>query len=1165
MPAFFTSIGTWVSRVMDGGALEIVLLIVIIIVALIVFLVLLWVLWKLLVLLGKGILWLINWGMDRYGVWSQERREERLSAPPMVATGWGAPPNIGIGRALVQARKLVGQDAVTIVLVDGDGVSDLCRSLGLTPPGVGTIGITAGGNTILVDASKADFKVLRRLSRALPWRRPADAVVTLVNPDGIPTESIVRSATFARHAGMKMALHFVLPSTSKTAAWQIIDARNKDGDTVCSELAADTMRTWLSGGSREGMTQLAIAQSRELPSALDRALLAAPSSVVDIAALSFGGAGLRAAVAQTVERTRPQAVLGYAMWIGFLIFGFSVALTLLVIFSAIAQTFGLRAAVSNATREAAVPWVAQDVGTIPSAVKVQRVASLSNRLSEYSEFSFLMPLASLTPNHSAPRDLASAFLTGYVLRPLAGALDSRTTRLLQPTDNPVTWMDGAEVIDDWFASWEGLYEDPREVNIRNLFVDAFGGTQASWAEGTDVAIVRAGAEPPPAELGGLDVDSLTELAQSNFLITMQRWAHKVYANGPVASAARRASDSSADWRAQHKALTELRIALQDPSQQWLTSAKDKPDHDFELRILGRALGLSLFGQGNALRAKAEISRVRIDAREAVRLFVLPDVGPIMARSGSSSSKGAAVTMTKEAGAWLAFLDRVAVAGFTDLPKRATETLVGTVTLDVAEVANARNKLRIFDQFASDLPSGLPPSVAQNLLQQLSSELVVGITLAVEQSLRYALVEGVASEQAKSLARVQPAIDDLSAIEDWLQIRQSESEAARVSKVRARVAESVLLASSGVLTEENPVGIYPDPSADGNALVRRYERGVERLKRIFEQYASPFVESASVGSGTAALEWRNMKQDIEGYERGDPDSVLSGLEGMVRAYAEDPVATCDAPRAALTGRDDYLARTLFRFRSDLHYACLQTDLGDSREAYRKLVDYFDRYVEWLWPYAGNEDAPEITPSTLSDFIAEIKASEEDLAKLVDEPFVTDLIENVRFWSLDKSGAATVQFRVDWRTRRAEENLAEHVISFDIEGATVDEQGTYTWRYGAPLAIKIRLAQNSPYRFVGADDPAGLEKILTNEGNGAWLRTFRDLANGIITFKADTFVAVIDERKRKRKKKREINEPPLKLYPLRITARVTHQDGRPMETPSFSKHASYRVGNTTSGDQ
>ena len=1134
MSAFFSRIGEFFMQLMAGGTLEIILLIVLIIVALILFLVALWLLWKLLLLLGKGLAWLFKRGRETAQGRAAARREAQLGEPPLVATGWGSSSRIGLRRAFMEARRVTGPDTLRIVLIAGKGSSELCRSLDLTPPAMGAIRLAAGGDTLLIDASAADSRKLRRLVRVLPWRRPIDALAVLVDADGIPGEALTRAASFARSAGMRVALHFVLPSAGKVAAWRIIDANNQDGDAICRQLAADAVRTWLTGGSREGLREFALAQSRDLPSSLDRALAAAPSPTVDVASLSFSGLGLRGAVAQTLERTRPAAAPGALATAGLAVLVAGVALAILVGVVVSDRTDSLRAAVSTASREAASPWTADGIDAVPSGARMRRVAGLSARLAEMSEFSLLMPLASLVPNYHAPQRLGAAFLDGYVLRPLAAALERESQRRLRTRDDPNSWMQDARLVGEWLAAWEGLADDPREVDIRALLADAFGGDSTAWPEGIDLAMIEAGVAPPPSDEGGLDVAALTDFARANFVLTMQRWATKVYTNGPVATAARRASDRSANWRDQHQALTELRAALQDPSQQWLTAAEDRPDHSYELRILGRAVALSLIGQVTALEAKAAISRIRIDAREMSEYFVLPEIGPLLVRAGGGGGNGPSLSLTPEATAWLLFLDKIANSGFAPQSLGAVVVPpVGTVTLDAGAVAEARRRLQVFDQFAANLPTGLPPAVAQDLVRQLASELVVGVTNEVERALRLASSLGVATERAERRAAAAPALADLQEVEAWLRQRAALAEADRVLAVRARVAEGVLAAASGVLVEEDPLGAHLDTSADRKALARRFERGISRFIRVYQQLAEPFVEAASQGRGWVAADWRIMREDIAGYDRGDADSALTALEGSVGNYAEDPVAACDAPRPLL-GRGDYLASALTRFRDQLGQECDKRALAEAQVIYERLKSYYETHVAWSWPYSNDDEGPEIAATTLSDFLRHLQPAAEALP-LIDEPLAAPFAETLEFWELDGDGRAAVRFQLEWRARPSEELLAENIVQIDIEGAEADEAGVYTWRYGGPLLIRMRMAKNSSYRFAKSVHIDSEEWTLTDGGNGALLRVLSDLSGGALSFQT----LAVDEAGLRQ--------------PLRITARISHADGRPMTLPSFIKNA------------
>ena len=313
-------------------------------------------------------------------------------------------------------------------------------------------------------------------------------------------------------------------------------------------LRSDAARIWLTGGSRKGLKELALAQSRELPAVLDRAFAAAPSSTVDIASLSFGGVGLRAAVAQTAARTQPAVTPGFSIWTGVTVLIAGAALAGLVAVTGLDRSKALRGAVQTAQHEAATPWLATGIDAVPSGSRVRRMAGLSVRLAEFSEFSPLAPLALAVPNYHAPGHVGASLMDAYVLRPLAASLDRRARELLTPTDDPVAWIEDARLVGEWLAAWEGLAEDPQQVDLRRLFAGAFGGDLDAWSEGTDLALVRTAVRPPSPSQGGLDVDALSELARRNFIATMQRWAETVYTNGPVADAARRAVQRGTSWR-----------------------------------------------------------------------------------------------------------------------------------------------------------------------------------------------------------------------------------------------------------------------------------------------------------------------------------------------------------------------------------------------------------------------------------------------------------------------------------------------------------------------------------------------------------------------------------------------------------------------------------------
>ena len=630
---------------------------------------------------------------------------------------------------------------------------------------------------------------------------------------------------------------------------------------------------------------------------------------------------------------------------------------------------------------------------------------------------------------------------------------------------------------------------------------------------------------------------------------MQRWATEKYTNGPVARAARRVVDRSGTWRDQHAALIDLRNHLQDPAQAWLTAPKDRPDHALELPILGRAITLSLIGETTAVSAKAEISRVRIDARAATDYFVLQDIGPVLVRANSGGADGQGLSMSRGVESWLAFLDRIANSGFADEPTPGGELLPGLVTIDPGTVRDAVRRIDVFRQFATNLPAGLPAAVAERLVLELTSELVVGVTSAAGAALRPAQRLGNPSNQVERLARMSPAMEDLSAIEAWLRDRGFNREAATVSEVQARVADSVLLIGTDALFAAEPLSIYLDPTADTDAIVRRFDRGIAHLGRLYQELSDPFVTAASERGKWSAVPWQAIGEDLAAFGRGNTDALLSGYEGMVRAYAEDREAACEAPRPAVAvGRDDYVARATARFRDDLEIACERDREARARLVLARLETYFESKLSWLWPYARDPNALEVAPGTLADYVGMLHDSQEIL-DTIDSAVARALGDEARFWDRLEDGSVGLRFRVYWRDRPSEEELADNVISLTLQGAEADEEGIYTWRFGAPFAIVLRLAQNSAYRFDQTSELGGTELVIgARNSAGAMLRVLTGLNAGSLLIEAPLRQAEDGSGPT------DATETPS----LRVTARFTKADGYPLTLPRFGEEARAHFG-------
>ena len=408
--------------------------------------------------------------------------------------------------------------------------------------------------------------------------------------------------------------------------------------------------------------------------------------------------------------------------------------------------------------------------------------------------------------------------------------------------------------------------------------------------------------------------------------------------------------------------------------------------------------------------------------------------------------------------------------------------------------------------------------------------MTGATASVELALRPVAQVEYRNDRALRLARIEPAVKGMEEIEEWLIAYGAKAEADQVLEIRARVAETALESGAGVLAEEDPVGVYIDETADPDAMIRRFERGVEHLRRLYKQYGAPYKDAAMLGAHRVAFEWNAIGHDIEAYDRGDPNAALSALEGMIQAFARDPRTACTKKNAThASARDDYVARALRRFHSQRTAQCERLAFEMAKSTYDELVEHFDRQVVGLWPYTADAAAREVPATTMRALVERIEGSGDALSQL-DGRFVQILEDHLELWTVEPD-SLSVSFRVKWRARRAQEQHAEHLIDIELEGVHTDEDGVHTWRYGSPIAVRLRLAKNSPYRFVGSADGDRREWLHRGEGNGGLIRWFENLENGAWSIKA------------------EVADGAGAREQLRITAQVTDPEGAPATVPDF----------------
>ena len=1121
----------FLARLLAGGVFELVVLVILCVLALIVVVALAWLAWKLLLALGKGVVW----GAARAGEGARalagRRREEKLASLAPVAAGWDTTRRKSLRRTLAEAERRTGANGVRIVLVSGAGeTARLCADLDLHAPGPAAFGVAAGEGVTLIDASQATDAQLRTLAHTLAWARPLDGIGIATEAGEMQGEELGRAAVLAHACALEAGVHLVVRDPARSGLWTRIEQGRSDGRNACETLARDGARWWLRGGEGTGLDRLAGAAGERLAGEIDQAIAAAPTPQVQIASVALGGRGLLEAVGRSTSATRPaRAGVGRVR-------GFEIACAVFLGLGAVTaiqvteRSRELARATETVMREARSTWVLDDTDAVPNPARVYRIAHAAHRLSASAKTAITAPLMRIAPHASGPDALGAALTETYVLRPLGVTLTRRTARDLAPSPNAREWLDRAERVGEWSAAWEGLREAPEEVDLARLLADAFGDAANEWPEQTERMLPWESIEVPPPESGGLDTDAAAALARAGFVETMRLWADAVYTHGPIATATAQAADEANPWPVRYAALSALRQGLGDPDQRWITAAKDDPSYRDEAWVYGRSLAMGLLGASATIQGKAAVSAVRRAARHDAPTHSVHGVGPLLVRSSAGSAGGASATLalSRAASAWLEALEQFHGLDLRPAMRGHPASTRGPVTIEVARALRTRERVETFERLATRTPQGLAPGVFSRLVEEVGRDVERASADEVEAALRPFVHDSLGERERASVPELEEGIEALGVIARWLAKRAASPEQARVLDARRRLALTMLEIGQETLDRADPLAVRFDAGADRGAMVRRFERGAKTLEQIYTRHAHSDVTLAAAHGHRLAAQWAAIGEDLAGYRAGDALSGLSAMSGMIRAYADDPDSACAQPASThAEWREDYIAEALRRYAGERARACNAWRLAGAKAAYDALAAYYESHVAGLWPYAASAQAGDIGAGGLARFIERVRDAAPALAAV--EGRLSGTFEATRaFWGEPGEDTASIAFVVRWRTRGGEERNAEHVAEAVIEGTERDASGLHTWRYGTPLALRLRLARHSPLRFADG----ALEHTTRYEGNAALLRALAEVsATGAWSAERTLVDAEGAE------------------HPLRLSAQLERPDGAPLALPEF----------------
>ncbi|MDC0344790.1 hypothetical protein OAN22_01390 [Alphaproteobacteria bacterium] len=275
--------------------------------------------------------------------------------------------------------------------------------------------------------------------------------------------------------------------------------------------------------------------------------------------------------------------------------------------------------------------------------------------------------------------------------------------------------------------------------------------------------------------------------------------------------------------------------------------------------------------------------------------------------------------------------------------------------------------------------------------------------------------------------------------------------------------------------------------------------------LTREIAQPIIDFLSLGYLERTPEdlplvmmWRRIIKQLDAYEKKAPDNSLSLLEDYLSVNLNNININKCAKERGFSDGDMFLKR-----RRDLQKLvqnrCLFLANENLQRTYNKMAAFFNVHLSGRYPFVergvkGATDARAEDVNTFLQLVHMITPSDEEAlevgAKTVPEKekalqFVKQvqalqpLLKSALDQSFDQS-IPQVDFTVDFRTNKSQENLANQLVDFSLEAGTVivarrSEKKTAAWQSGDVVNVTLSLAEQGTYMPIEDQEQPDLEVL------------------------------------------------------------------------------------------
>ena len=564
-----------------------------------------------------------------------------------------------------------------------------------------------------------------------------------------------------------------------------------------------------------------------------------------------------------------------------------------------------------------------------------------------------------------------------------------------------------------------------------------------------------------------------------------------------------------DIRLLHTNLKKIEALLERSKMTWIVADKPRTNRAFD-QILGRIIANPFLGLQVATEIRIDTLQQRNDARSRIVTFESPFFGNVLVRQNPTEGGEGILVIPEETKNFTRALGFFLLSPFL---QGETNQRLDQVTTDdpftwnLQHLIIAVRKNEAYDTYFAAPNTALGVEL-QAILQRVSGQY---LALILENAVTEAIVYRPSLQShfgaidierglVEALLNFTQARSRLESVIATLQL-QAPERADSLLQVLSRQVVSLLVQAHTLLRQENPYGFLRTALSATDTdtfnevaivgLEDRLNEARERLQILYDQFARSTLDILEQRRDIFSRrdlrqvdDWQAINRALLGYEQSETNNPIVEIERIARLLTlSDGLQLCQSADALATDRPrstGYIGTVLGRSIQALLARCANWRANQTQTALSDFENFYRNSVEGAYPFNTVERSTGPLPlDVFTELLQRYGTLKETLNTLGPwiqindewEIFIQKIEQVYNFFPPGDNPQEIIdvhlEFSLKFRTNESNSNLVEQIIEWQMRTANNvltdrQENRIQTWRYGEPVTLSVRWAQDSPYR-------------------------------------------------------------------------------------------------------